>query len=105
MTTTAEDMLPRLKGGITTESDKFAFVEECHDLAVLIVEKHIEDNEIDEEVVDECVLRTGINLYFADEAKFGIMQYAEEGIPMRVNKDPMHNSYPILDKYMVQGLG
>jgi len=54
------------------------------------------------EIVDRAILETGSELFHRKNAPSGLQQFATfDGVPVRLNRDPMTQSYALLAKWVV----
>ena len=80
------------------------FITDCTIEAMLLVNAYCGSASVPDEVLDNCVLTTGSELFNRRNAPSGIAQFASlDGAPVRVALDPMRQTYAILDRYVVRG--
>lgn len=117
MATTPED-LTGFVGALPSEQ---AFVTSCLEESVALVDGFIGSTllevaegaepetfgpyKVPAVIRDKCILQTGANLYHQKAAKNGIVGFDDvENRPIRVARDPMLDSYPLLRRFIPVGL-
>jgi hypothetical protein len=83
----------------STDTD---FATTCLAEATALVEAFVGSAVVPSEIVDRAILETASELFHRRNAPSGLQQFAEmDGIPARLNRDPMTQSYSLLRKYVV----
>jgi uncharacterized protein YuzB (UPF0349 family) len=100
--TTDQDLLDYVGG---TQSD-LEFVGKCLVQAIMLVNAYCIRTEVPEEVLDNAYLQVGSELFHRRNAPSGIAQFSSlDGTsPVRVAKDPMTSVYPLLNRWVVNGV-
>jgi hypothetical protein len=100
--TTPEQLLDFV-GGNQSDLD---FVERCLAQAMMLVNAYCIRTEIPEEILDNAYLQVGSELFHRRNAPSGIAQFSSlDGTsPVRVAKDPMTSVYPLLNRWVVNGV-
>jgi len=101
--TTPDDLL-NFVGGNQSDRD---FVEKCLAQAQMLVNAYcIRTPEVPEEILDNAYLQVGSELFHRRNAPSGIAQFSSlDGTsPVRVAKDPMTSVYPLLNRWVVNGV-
>ena len=100
--TTKEQLLDFVGG---TQSD-LDFVEQCLAQAIMLVNAYCIRTEVPEEILDNAYLQVGSELFHRRNAPSGIAQFSSlDGTsPVRVAKDPMTSVYPLLNRWVVNGV-
>ena len=98
---TVED-LREFVGASVSDTD---FVQICLNTAVSLVESYVGASDVPTDVLDNCYLQVGSELFHRRNAPSGISQFASfDGTAMRVARDPMTSTYPILNRYVLGGV-
>ena len=101
--TTPDDLLNYV-GGNQSDRD---FAEKCLAQAIMLVNAYcIRTPEVPEEILDNAYLQVGSELFHRRNAPSGIAQFSSlDGTsPVRVAKDPMTSVYPLLNRWVVNGV-
>ena len=101
--TTPEQLLDFVGG---TQSD-LDFCGKCLAQAIMLVNAYcVRTPEIPEEILDNAYLQVGSELFHRRNAPSGIAQFSSlDGTsPVRVAKDPMTSVYPLLNRWVVNGV-
>jgi uncharacterized protein YuzB (UPF0349 family) len=101
--TTPEQLLDFVGGN---QSD-LEFCGKCLAQAQMLVNAYcIRTPEIPEEILDNAYLQVGSELFHRRNAPSGIAQFSSlDGTsPVRVAKDPMTSVYPLLNRWVVNGV-
>ena len=101
--TTDQDLLDYVGGN---QSD-LEFVGKCLVQAIMLVNAYcIRTPLIPQEVLDNAYLQVGSELFHRRNAPSGIAQFSSlDGTsPVRVAKDPMTSVYPLLNRWVVNGV-
>jgi len=81
------------------------FLTTCLNTSIHLVESFVGDNEVPADVLDDAYLQVGSELYHRRNAPNGISQFAAfDGAPIRIARDPMSSTYPLLQRYVVGGV-
>lgn len=76
------------------------FIDACYHEAVELVDKYISTSTVPALIRDRAILECGSELFHRRSAPNGISQFAGfDGAPMRVARDPMVSSRPLIDPY------
>jgi hypothetical protein len=100
---TDEQLLDYVGG---TQSD-LEFVGKCLVQAIMLVNAYcIRTPLIPQEILDNAYLQVGSELFHRRNAPSGIAQFSSlDGTsPVRVAKDPMTSVYPLLNRWVVNGV-
>lgn len=83
------------------------YVKKCLTRAAALVAGHIGAVEtVPEAIQDACVLEVAADLYHRKTTRNGVASFGEMDLtPFRVSRDPMASAYPMLDNYVVRGIG
>lgn len=83
-----------------------AFVADCINQSVALVERFIGEASVPSAIVDRAVLEVGSELYHRKQAPNGIAQFAtaDGQSAIRVARDPMIAAYPILQPFTGVGI-
>lgn len=74
----------------------------CLDEASRLVNAFIGSSTVPPEIADRAVLETGSELFHRKNAPSGIQQFSTtDGVPVRLNRDPMTQSYALLARWCV----
>jgi hypothetical protein len=85
-------------GGTDTD-----YAQSCLDSATDLVAGYIGSSVVPENIEDRAILETASELYHRKNAPSGIQAFAYDGAPaVRLNRDPMAQSYAALDKFVVR---
>lgn len=96
------DDLKDYVGASVSDTD---FLTKCLGTAQNLVDAYVGSNLIPDEVLDNAYLQVGSEIYNRRSAPSGIAQFAAfDGAPVRVARDPMTSTYPILNRFMVGGV-
>ena len=58
--------------------------------------------DIPDNIIDRAILDTASELFARRNAPSGLQEWATtDGVPVRLSRDPMTNSYPLLQKFVV----
>ena len=101
--TTPEQLLDFVGGN---QSD-LEFAGKCVAQAIMLVNAYcVRTPEIPEEILDNAYLQVGSELFHRRNAPSGIAQFSSlDGTsPVRVAKDPMTSVYPLLNRWVVNGV-
>lgn len=91
-------------------SNDSEYAQQCVNEATTLVYQFVESstgsgwdgNTPPSNIVDRAILETGSELFHRKNAPSGIQQFATtDGVPVRLNRDPMTQSYPLLMKWVV----
>ena len=89
-------------GASTSDTD---FLTICLNSAVDLVEAYVGDNDVPSNVLDDAYLQVGSELYHRRNAPNGISQFAAfDGSALRIARDPMSSTYPLLNRYVTGGV-
>lgn len=82
-----------------------AYIEDCWNTAVVLVDNFINGGDVPSAVVDRCYLMCGSELFHAKNAPNGIAQFNTlDGTPVRIARDPLTPVYGLLSNWIVMGL-
>lgn len=89
----------------TSESDR-EFVGECLQQATTLINTYIGSAVVPEDIMNNALTQVSSELFHRRNAPSGIAQFSSlDGVsPIRVAKDPMTSVYPILRRYVVDGV-
>ena len=94
-----------LKDYVGASVSDTAYLTICLNAAVDLVEEFVGTSEVPESILDNAYLQVASELFNRRNAPSGISQFASfDGQAMRVARDPMQSTYPILQKYVVSGV-
>ena len=87
------------------ESDR-EFVAVCTATATTLVDAYVGATAVPEDILDAAVTQTASEMFHRKSAPSGIAQFSSlDGIsPIRVAKDPMTSVYPILRRWVTDGV-
>ena len=112
--------LDTLRQEVGASASDDALLQRCLDLAIVLVEHHVDDStaadetpiEIPETVLERAIMVTAAEAFAQRNAPNGVLnqQYsAGDGdlvaAPIRIGADPMRPAYPLLDKYLIPAVG
>ncbi len=100
---TSEDLLAYVGG---TQGD-LQWTDKCIVQAIMLVNAYcIRTPDIPQEILDNAYLQVGSELFHRKNAPSGIAQFSslDGSTPVRVAKDPMTSVYPILNRWVVNGV-
>jgi len=81
------------------------FITTCLDTAVSLVEAYVGITEVPSNVLDVAYIQVASELYHRRNAPNGIAQFAAmDGSAMRVSRDPLTSTYPLLNRYVTGGV-
>jgi len=88
-----------------SESDR-AFVEECLNQATTLITTYIGSAVVPEDIMNNATQQVASEMFHRRNAPSGIAQFSSlDGVsPIRVAKDPMTSVYPLLRRYVVDGV-
>lgn len=98
------DDLKAYVGASNTDTD---FLTTCLATAFDLVDSYIgsASANVPESVLDNAHLQVGSEMYHRRSAPSGITQFASfDGSAMRVARDPMASTYPMLQRYVLGGV-
>ncbi len=100
--TTTDEMMKFLGA---QESDR-AFVDECLKQATTLIARYISDTPVPEDIMNNATQQVASEMFHRRNAPSGIAQFSSlDGVsPIRVAKDPMTSVYPLLRRYVVDGV-
>ena len=101
--TTTDDLLDYVGA---QESDR-DYLSKCLAQAIMLVNAYcVRTPEIPEDVLDGAYLQVGSELFHRKNAPSGIAQFSslDGSTPVRVAKDPMTSVYPLLNRWVVNGV-
>lgn len=91
-----------LRGYVGASVSDNAFLQDCLDTATALVDAYVGSNLIPDAVLENAYLQVGSEIYNRRSAPSGIAQFAAfDGAPVRVARDPMTSTYPMLNLFMV----
>lgn len=80
------------------------FLDACWHEAEALVDNFVGGATVPATVLTRAYIETGSELYHRRQAPNGIAQYATlEGAPVRIARDPMNGTYPILRPFLPIG--
>ena len=99
MAVSVERFLEYVNANANTDVDK---AREILDVATLLVENYVLDNEVPEQVLNLAIVRVGDALWNQQHvpSQSGNTYYETEQAPAPTNRDPMTTAYIILRKYV-----
>jgi hypothetical protein len=81
------------------------FITTCLDTAVSLVEDYVGTSEVRNNVLDIAYTQVASELFHRRNAPNGIAQFASmDGTAMRVSRDPLTSTYPLLNRYVLGGV-
>ena len=88
-----------------SESDR-AFVEECLNQANTLITTYIGSAVVPDDIMNNSTQQVASEMFHRRNAPSGIAQFSSlDGVsPIRVAKDPMTSVYPLLRRYVVDGV-
>ncbi|NTW39350.1 MAG: hypothetical protein HGA44_05575 [Cellulomonadaceae bacterium] len=90
--------------GVLTDADPF--VVQCWAEAGALVGAYVGTATLPQAVLHRARLEVGSELFHRRQAPNGVAQFAAlDGAPVRVARDPMVGAYPILNRYVIGGIG
>lgn len=102
MALTAADLTAYI--GAPAEDD--AFVASCFAEATKLVTDYVAGATVPAEVLEGEIREVGSRLYARRAAPMGVSQFiTPEGNAVRIARDPLEGSYPILRRYVGLGIG
>lgn len=98
---TVEDVRRYVNASSTDDDYILGCVVEAHAL----VSAYVNDTDIPQSVMDNCVRQVASELFHRRQAPSGIAQFSTmDGSPVRVARDPMSSVYALLNRYVSQGV-
>jgi hypothetical protein len=89
-------------GTSTTDND---FLHSCIEQGQALVVAYVGRHSVPDTVFESCVLQVAAEVFHRRQAPNGIAQFSTmDGAPIRVARDPMTSVYPILGRYVGQGV-
>lgn len=96
------DDLRSFVGASVSDND---FLQTCLDTATSLVESYVGASDVPTNVLDTAYLQVSSELFHRRNAPSGISQFASmDGAPMRVARDPMASTYPMLQRFILGGV-